>query len=97
MQSAKSAHSCTIKIPRTMPATIPIEKIRSISFICYVSRKLFVCLSLGRFASCLFRNNEMIARVAFFMLYLRLIVPAGTQNVDHDEILEVCAVSRVPA
>jgi hypothetical protein len=45
----------------------------------------------------LFRNNEMIARVAFFMLYPRLIVPAGTQNADHDQSLEVCAVSRVPA
>jgi hypothetical protein len=51
MKSVKSAHSCTIKIPRTIPATIPTEKIRSISFICYVSRKLFVCLSRGRFAS----------------------------------------------
>jgi hypothetical protein len=67
MKSIKFAHSCTIKIPRTIPATIPTEKIRSISFICYVSRRLFACLSRGRFASCKFWNNEMIARVTFFI------------------------------
>ena len=48
MKSIKTAHSCAIKIPRTIPATIPIEKIKSISFICYVSRKLFVWPSRGR-------------------------------------------------
>jgi hypothetical protein len=41
MKSVKSAHSCTIKIPRTIPATTPAEKISSISFICYAFRKLF--------------------------------------------------------
>lgn len=29
MKSVKSAHSCTIKIPRTIPATTPTEKIKS--------------------------------------------------------------------
>jgi hypothetical protein len=42
MKYVKSAHSCTIKIPRTIPATIPIEKIRSISFMCYASSVDFV-------------------------------------------------------
>ena len=38
MKSVKSAHTCAIKISRTIPATTPIENIKSISFICYVSR-----------------------------------------------------------
>ena len=42
MKYVKAAHSCTIKIPRTIPATIPIEKIRSISFMCYASSVDFV-------------------------------------------------------
>ena len=47
MKSVKSTHSCASKIPRTIPATTPAEKIKSISLICYFSRKLFVCLSRG--------------------------------------------------
>jgi hypothetical protein len=47
IKSVNSTHSCAIKISRTIPATTPTEKIKSISFICYVSRKLFVCLSRG--------------------------------------------------
>jgi hypothetical protein len=34
-----SAYSCTIKIPRIIPATTPAEKIKSISFICCAFRK----------------------------------------------------------
>ena len=40
MKSVKSSHSCTSKIPRTIPATTPTEKISIISFICYTFRKL---------------------------------------------------------
>ena len=41
VESMKSVSLLTrvpIKISRTIPATTPIEKIKSISFICYVSR-----------------------------------------------------------
>jgi hypothetical protein len=47
MKSVKSAHSCTIKIPRTIPATKPTEKIKSMSLICYVSRKLLRASRVG--------------------------------------------------
>jgi len=40
----KSPHSCTIKIPRIIPATTPTEKIKSISFIGCAFSKLFVYL-----------------------------------------------------
>ena len=44
MKSVKSTHSCTSKIPRTIPATTPTEKIKSISLICYVSGN-YLCAS----------------------------------------------------
>jgi len=47
MKSVKPAHSCTIKIPKTIPATTPTEKIKSMSFICYVSRKLLRASAVG--------------------------------------------------
>jgi hypothetical protein len=45
MKSVKSAHSCAIQIPRTIPATTPIEKIKSISLICDVSPGNYLCAS----------------------------------------------------
>ena len=44
MKSVKSAHSCAIRIPRTIPAITPIEKISSISLICYY---LLKCVPLA--------------------------------------------------
>jgi hypothetical protein len=48
MKSVKSAHSCTIKIPRTIPATTPTEKIKSMSLIGLCLPEIIACLSRGR-------------------------------------------------
>jgi hypothetical protein len=47
MKPVNSAHSCTIRIPKTIPATTPTEKIKSISLICDVSLGI-ICLPLAR-------------------------------------------------
>ena len=44
MKSVKSTHSCASKIPRTIPATTPAEKIKSISLIC-LSPGNYLCAS----------------------------------------------------
>ena len=69
-----SAHSCTIKIPRTIPATTPAEKISSISFISYAFRKLlfFWWIRFGRNAKRIPRRKvwktKHLGRVAGWQL-----------------------------
>jgi hypothetical protein len=45
MKSVKSTHSVHHQNPENNSGHYTTEKIKSISLICYVSRKLFVCLS----------------------------------------------------
>ena len=62
VKSVKSAHSCTIRIPRTIPANTPTEKIKSTSLICYVPSKLCASRVKDHEATGKARTDRMVSR-----------------------------------